>query len=232
MRWHTTSACLARRYFVQALNLAHASGDRALGGKVLALMSHQANFLGEYQEALDFARAARHGATGAATATTQAMFCAMEARVLASVGDRKACIRSMRDAQAAFARGNLDDDPDWIRYFDSAELHAEVAHCFTALRSPTDAVRHAAVSISGDHDAHPRSRTFCRVSLATSYLQRKEVEQACSTAIEALAIGGRIKSARVREYLQAFDRRLDEFGRARPITAFRDQARHILETAS
>jgi hypothetical protein len=38
---------LARRYFVQALSLAHVSGDRPLGGKVLALMSHQANYLGE-----------------------------------------------------------------------------------------------------------------------------------------------------------------------------------------
>ncbi|MEU6718351.1 hypothetical protein ABZ897_43370 [Nonomuraea sp. NPDC046802] len=30
----------ARRYYVQALNLAHAAGDRPLGGKVLALASH------------------------------------------------------------------------------------------------------------------------------------------------------------------------------------------------
>ena len=75
---------LARRYFVQALNLSHVSGDRPLGGKVLALMSHQANFLGEYQQAVDLARAAALGAGTAATPRVRAMYAAMEARGLAA----------------------------------------------------------------------------------------------------------------------------------------------------
>ncbi|MBB5491956.1 hypothetical protein [Nocardiopsis metallicus] len=36
---------LGRRYFFQALNLAHLGADRLFGAKALALLSHQANFL-------------------------------------------------------------------------------------------------------------------------------------------------------------------------------------------
>lgn len=223
---------LARRYFVQALSLAHVSGDRPLGGKVLALMSHQANFLGEYQEAVDFARAARHGAGTTATRTTQAMYAAMEARALASIGDKRACLRMMRDAESSFARRHSEDDPDWIRYFDAAELQDELAHCFTALRSPKEAERHANLSLADDSTAHPRSRTFCRISLATSYLDSKDIAHACETATAAIETAGRIKSARVRQYIRNFDRRLDGFGRVRAVADFREHARFVLDAAS
>lgn len=223
---------LARRYFVQALNLAHTSGDRALGGKVLALMSHQSNFLGEYQEAVDFARAAKHGAAGVATPKTHAMYCAMEARALASIGDKRSCIRVMRGAETSFARADTTDNPDWIGYFDAAELHDELAHCFTALRVPTDAEYHAKLALENGTTTRPRSRTFCRISLATSYVDRNESEQACATATVALKVAGRIKSARVRTYLKNFNRRLDDFGKDRSVVAFRAQARQIFEQAS
>ena len=219
---------LARRYFVQALNLAHASGDRPLGGKVLALMSHQANYLGEYQEAADLARAAALGAAGQATSRTRAMYAAMEARGLASIGDKRACLRMMKQAEASFAQASGADEPDWIEYFDQAELQDELAHCFTALRAPRDAERHANLALSQSSDLHPRSRTFCRVSLATSYLDAGDVPQACATAVEAVTAAGRIKSTRIRKYVCVFDRRLNEFGSHRSITEFRERAGALL----
>ncbi|MFI7060002.1 hypothetical protein ACIBL3_03385 [Kribbella sp. NPDC050124] len=149
---------LARRYFVQALNLAHASGDRPLGGKVLALMSHQANYLGEYQEAVDLARAAALGAAGRATPRVRAMYAAMEARALASIGDERSCLRAMQQAQAAFSQEAEDGEPDWIGYFDQAELQDELAHCFTTLRAPREAQQHAQLALGESSDLHPRSR--------------------------------------------------------------------------
>ncbi|WP_328524972.1 hypothetical protein [Kribbella sp. NBC_00359] len=223
---------LARRYFVQALNLAHASGDRPLGGKVLALMSHQANYLGEYREAVDLARAAALGAGADATPRVKSMYAAMEARGLASIGDKRACLRMMRRAETSFANGAAVDEPDWIGYFDQAELHDELAHCFTALRAPREAELHAHAALEQSIDLHPRSRTFCRISLATSYLAAGDVAQACETAGEALAAAGRIKSARVRKYVRTFDSTLNGFGRHRSISEFREQAREIVSYAS
>ncbi|MCF2531148.1 transcriptional regulator [Yinghuangia soli] len=222
---------LARRYFVQALNFAHASGDRALGGKALALMSHQANFLGEYQQALDFARAAKLGAAGHATPTVHAMYCAMEARALASIGDKRGCIRVMREAETSFDRGVVGENPDWIAYFDAAELHDELGHCFTGLRARADAEYHAGLSLGGLSDAYPRSRVFCRVSLATAQLHGKDVEQACATAAEGLAMAGRIESARVRSYLTAFNRELQPYACLTAVSEFRERAREAFDAA-
>ncbi|MGW7681447.1 hypothetical protein ACWGID_11950 [Kribbella sp. NPDC054772] len=223
---------LARRYFVQALNLAHASGDRPLGGKVLALMSHQANYLGEHQDAVDLARAASLGAGGTATPRVRSMYAAMEARGLAGLGNKRACLKAMKLAESVFSAGAEVDEPDWIAYFDRAELHDELAHCFTALRAPRDAEQNAHVALAQSTDLHPRSRTFCRISLATSYLDAGDVPRACEIAEDALSTAGRIKSARVRSYVRTFDRRLQSFGAQRSITGFRDRARDILSSAS
>lgn len=223
---------LARRYFVQALNLAHASGDRPLGGKVLALMSHQANYLGEYQDAVDLARAAALGAGAQATPRVMAMYAAMEARGLASIGDKRACLRAMKRAESSFTKNTEADEPDWIRYFDHAELHDELAHCFTALRAPREAEHHARLALVQAPDLHPRSRTFCRVSLATSYLDAGDIPRACETAGDALQAAGRIKSARVRSYVRSFDRRLNSYGSQRSIADFRERARAMLASAS
>jgi hypothetical protein len=54
------------------LRLANAGGDRMLGGRILAGMSHQANFLGYFDHAINLARAAQRGAAGHATPTAMA----------------------------------------------------------------------------------------------------------------------------------------------------------------
>ena len=84
---------MAQRYLAQALRLADAAGDRMLGGRILAGMSHQANFLGYHDHAADLARAAKKGARASATPTAMALFSAMEARALAAKGDPVGCLR-------------------------------------------------------------------------------------------------------------------------------------------
>src|SRR5262249_34739577 len=83
---------LAQRYYIQALRLSHAAGDRAYGGYVLAAsMSPLAGHLGTPREITQLARAAQEGARGHATPTTFAMFHAAEARGHAVQGDAQAC---------------------------------------------------------------------------------------------------------------------------------------------
>jgi transcriptional regulator with XRE-family HTH domain len=118
-------SALAQRYFIQALALAQAAGDRLLGASILDAMSHQATYTGRFGEAANLARAARTGTTGIATATLTAHFHTMEARALARLGDARACDRALAEAVREFERRTPDDDPDWIRYFDEAELAAE-----------------------------------------------------------------------------------------------------------
>jgi hypothetical protein len=68
----------AQRYFIQALGLAQAGGDRLLGAAILDSMSHQATYTGRFREAAGLAQAARTGTTGIATATLTAHFYTMK----------------------------------------------------------------------------------------------------------------------------------------------------------
>jgi hypothetical protein len=69
---------LAQRYYLHALRLAQDAGDRRLAGSILSAMSHQATFLGRFDDAATLARAARMGISGVATPTLTAQFWAME----------------------------------------------------------------------------------------------------------------------------------------------------------
>ncbi|YCK34177.1 hypothetical protein ACNF49_08820 [Actinomadura sp. ATCC 39365] len=133
MAYDTGLHGLAQQYMTKALMLAREAGDRMLGGRILAGMSHQANYLGHYGMAANLARSARMGAEGASTSTAMALFNAMEARALASQGDQVGGSRALGEAERWFERRNPEDDPVWLKYLDEAELTAEFTHCFRDL---------------------------------------------------------------------------------------------------
>ena len=124
---------LAQRYFVQALRLAQSAADRRLACSVMSAMSHQATYLGHLPEAVNLARAAREGLRDQATPALTAQFLTMEARALASSGDTHGCHSALAAVERAFQVPEPGVDPEFISYFNEAELAAETAHCFRDL---------------------------------------------------------------------------------------------------
>jgi tetratricopeptide (TPR) repeat protein len=216
---------LAQRYFIQALGLAQAAGDRLLGAGILDAMSHQATYTGRFREAANLARAARTGTSGIATATLTAHFHAMEARALARLGDSKACDRALAEAVREYERRNPEDDPGWFQYFDEAELSAEFGHCLRDLGRAADAAQYAGRSVGAAGDgAFARSDFFATMVLADAYLAAGELEQACDTALVALSAGEQIRSGRCVNYLREFGDHLAGAGNTTSVTDFRQQA--------
>jgi transcriptional regulator with XRE-family HTH domain len=217
---------LAQRYFIQALGLAQAAGDRLLGASILDAMSHQATHTGRFSEAANLARAARTGTAGIATATLTAHFHTMEARALARLGDAKACDRALAAAAQEFERRRPDDDPGWIRYFDESELAAEFGHCLRDLGRAADAAQYAGrcVSVVGG-TTFVRSDFFAAMVLADAQLAAGNLEEACATARQALTAGELIRSARCVNYLREFGTHLTRAADATVVTDFQEQAR-------
>jgi len=218
--YDTGQHALAQRYLHQAFRLAKAAGDRPLAGRILAGMSHQANFLGYYEQAVHLARGAAQGARGQATPTAMALFHSMEARALSSQGNEQEATAAMLEAERYLSDSNPDDDPDWIKYFDLAELNAEFAHCFRDLDKPELATEHAAKSIEVSESLYVRSLSFCRTVLATSYLQANEVEQAVTIARQVVDTAAGLKSYRVDAYLDEFRGRLRKFADLPAVKSF------------
>ncbi len=220
---------LGRRYFLQSLNLAHLASNRLLGAKALALLSHQANFLGEYRTAVDFARTAKTGTQGHSTPAIQAMLAAMEARALASLGEERACSRALQEMETAFSRIHQDEEPPWMSYFDASELSDELAHCFHDLGHGALAAEHACQSVDLAPAAFRRSRTFAGLIHAGAHLMRPggpDLETACATATRVLNEAGRLRSARVKAYLDRFQKQLEPYARTPAVREFRD---HVTE---
>jgi transcriptional regulator with XRE-family HTH domain len=231
--WMSYDACyhgLAQRYFLQALRLAQDSNDRRLAGTILSAMSHQATFLGRYTQAATLARAALMGISAVATPTLRAQFRAMEARALARTGDTRACELALSEATKALESRNSDDEPEWITYFDEAELAAETAHCFRDVNRARQAVAHAENAMSGDH---VRSDFFATMVLADAHLRAGEPEEACRAALDALDLGEQLKSSRCVSYLAEFRQHLSRVADSAAVHDFHEQvAEHRLWIAT
>ena len=197
----------AQKYLVLALHAAKEAGDRPLGAFILSSMSRQMIHLDRPDDALELVHLAQYGSRDSASATTQAMLHALEARAYANMGQVNKCHRAVRMAEDTFADARAADDPPWIGFFTEAELRAENAHSYRDLayvagRSPTYAsLAHpemvkAVDGFSGD-PVHQRAYALNLVGMGTVHLLMKEPEQAAHFTDHAITVAKRVRSERV-----------------------------------
>lgn len=215
---------LAQRYYVQALRLSQAAGDRAYGSYVLVTMSRQAVYLGHGREAVQLARVAQQGVGSSAPPVVQALLHSVEARGHGVLGEVRACTASMVRAERALETARPGDEvPYWARFFDEAQLADEFGHCHRDLQQYRVAAQHAERSLQLRAPGYARSRLFCRVVLASSRLGLGELEQACQLGAEAAQAAGEMRSVRAVEYVRDFERRLEPYRDAAPVRGYRDR---------
>ncbi|MEU0704798.1 regulator [Streptomyces bacillaris] len=215
---------LAQRYFVQALRLAQAAGDRGYGAYVLITMSRQAVHLGHGREAVQLARVAQQGIGSAAPPLVQALLHSVEARGHAILGEARACTAALTRAEHALETARPGDEaPPWARPFDEAQLAHELGHCHRDLQQYRAAAQHAERSLQLRAPAYARSRLLCRVVLASARLGLGELEQACQLGAEAAQQAAEMRSVRATEYVRAFERSLEPYRDAAAVRGYRDR---------
>jgi hypothetical protein len=216
---------IAQRYFIQGLRLSQMAGDRLLGGSILSAMSHQATFMGRYQDAVSLARAAYTGPAGSLGPTMAAQFRAMEARALSRLGDERGCDLALVEAEHKLGQRTADSDPPYIAYFDEIELAAEIVHCFRDLGRSVEATERGAGSLFGD-GVNNRSDFFATMAQAEAYINQGEIGRGFDVAMSALSLGEGLKSARCTQYVREFQGRLTNHMReAAEFQDFGEQAR-------
>lgn len=215
---------LAQRYFVQALRLSQAAGDRMYGSYVLVTMSRQAVYLGHGREAVQLARVAQQGVGSSAPPVVQALLHAVEARGHGVLNEVRACTAALVRAERALEATRPEDDvPYWARFFDESQLADEFGHCHRDLQQYRAAAQHAERSLQLRPPAYARSRLFCRVVLASARLGLGELDQACQLGAEAAAQATEMRSVRAIEYVRDFERRLEPYRDAAPVRGYRDR---------
>ncbi|MFE2870806.1 regulator [Embleya sp. NPDC059259] len=223
---------MAQRYFVQALRLAQASGDRALGGFVLSTMSRQAVYLGHGREAVQLARVAQQGASGVATPRVRALFHAVEARGHGLLGDARACGAALlRAEQALECVAPGDEEPEWVAFMNEAQLTDDHAHCYRDLEDYDKAREYAERSLLLRGSEYTRSRLFCQTILATALLELGEVEQACRIEAEATEQAEGLRSSRAVDYVREFTHRLAPYRDVPAVREFEARSGCFVRTA-
>ena len=172
---------LATQYFHSALRFAHAAGNRLLGARVLAAMSHQAIYLGHLRQAIDFAQAARYITRQVATPRTVAMLAAMEACAHAAADDARQSQRALGDAAESLTLVADRSEPEWLD-FDEGGYLGHAARAFRDLGHPREAEEYAAKSVGLCLGSHSRTRAQRTTIQATAHLSMGEVDAAAAAA--------------------------------------------------
>jgi hypothetical protein len=220
---------LAQRYLIQALRLAQASGNAALGAHILAGMSDQANLLGHPGEALMLARAGQRGISTTSPPACLARLQILEARAHGSLRDATAATAAVARAERTFAAVDPANEPEWARFIDRAYLFGEAAHCFRDLSQPDQIDRFGTES---DEDATRQGRArrsaFSQAVLATADVQRGEIEAATARGMHVIDLAATIESTRAVEAVRDLQRRLACHSHEPDVRQFNTRAKEAL----
>jgi hypothetical protein len=190
---------LAQRYFHQALRLAKASGDRAFGGYVLALLVNQCLYLREYRQAVAFAEAAVRTAGHAVSHALTCDLYAMQAKAFSRMGDHASAHRAMTLAETAAGQIRRDEEPDETGYVQPGLLEANLADALMRLGDTAPAQAYAAEAVATG--AHERGRVHRLATLTDCQLRAGEAEQAAATAHMVLETMQGMESRRLNDRL-------------------------------
>lgn len=204
----------AQSYYVAALRSSASANDSLAGAHVLACMSFQATLAGHHQEAIALIDAAEEKTKHAATPRLRALLASRKSRAYAMAGNASACCRALNEAERQLdATTPQGAEPDWIYFFDEAELAAQAAACWVDLGQPAKARPLIDNALGSMSPQYIRDRTIYHVRSAEAHLHAHDLELACNDLHTAVDLAGRTGSVRsvhtirrAREAMSRYDR--------------------------
>lgn len=187
----------AQRYYFHALRMAKASGDRAFGGYVIALLANQALYRGNNRQVIQYAQTALRGARGRLSPALITDLSSLQAKAYARIGDRDGCHAAMRRAEAMAVRIRPAEEPPETSYVQAGLVETQHAD---ALRSLGDlgAARAYAQQAAG-LSSHARGRVHRLATLATILAGQGDAEAAADVAGRMLDHAAGMESRRITE---------------------------------
>jgi tetratricopeptide (TPR) repeat protein len=223
---------LAQRYMTQGLRLCAESGDRVLGGQILAGLSHLATSLGRPDEGVALARAGIATAKRSGSPLGLMRLHAMAARGHAAQGRHRETSQALREAENRLSASHgAEQESPWVRFLDHHYLEAEAALCYRDLGLATHAERMADESVRANADRR-RRQAISRSVLATAHLQQNRLDEAIGTATEALNTLASVHSERSVQALRDFRRRLEPHHKEPLAQEFERASRAVLGMAA
>ncbi|WP_037605289.1 hypothetical protein [Streptacidiphilus rugosus] len=193
----------ARSLYAEALATARMAGDAALEAHAFCNTAFLARDAGRPREAVRAAQAARSAAKGLGSARLLSLLALREAGGWALLRDRSACVRALGEARTAFESGVCEEDPEWMSFFNEAELAGLTAQCWAALGEFEPATDWARQAIALQPAHFVRNRALYTAELAHDQLGRGAVIEAAETGSTAVGLLAQVRSTRIRGMVSA-----------------------------
>ncbi|MFE5051232.1 tetratricopeptide repeat protein [Streptomyces sp. NPDC056637] len=221
----------ARSHYAEALATARVAGDPALEAHAFCNTAFLARDAGRPREAVRAAQAATRVAAQLASPRLLSLLALREAGGWAGLGDRRGCERALARAQALFARGRSDDDPEWMTFYGEAELEGLEAQCYSALGDWTRAARHARRAAALQDPHFTRNIALYTAELADDLARAGQPDEAASAGMRVLHLLTEVQSSRIQSMLATTARVLLPHRRASGVSAFLEQHASAPRTA-
>jgi len=176
----------SEQYYATAVVAATETGDPALAAYVRGFMSIVNANRDQPDEALALARSARDQAGRNAAATTRSWLESLVAQGYAARQQRAECLAGLKTAERILEQARPDQDPGWQYQFDGVRFQALAGGCYRQLGMTVLAERTLRDALAMLEPSCVRRRSAVLIELAEVGLQRRDVDEACSHAVEAL----------------------------------------------
>jgi tetratricopeptide (TPR) repeat protein len=195
---------LARAHLLSALELT----QDARNSPLQAMLFYCAGRMEQYHGPPDAALRLFQFGYPVALASRSSRLCALlevrEARCYAVMGNRDSAERALSLAVENFhAEGEL---PEWLKFFDEAELLAAVGVTWAELGGWDKAVAALRRSLRHRGDDYALARSFDLAELATCHLRSGDVDEGVRVATRSLNLVDQLNSRRARDRLAPLER--------------------------
>lgn len=207
---------LSQRYQFQALRMAKASGDRAFGGYVVALLSNQAMHLRRYRLVLQYTETALRGASGELSPALRADLHSLQAKAFARMGHRTDAHAQMDAAETTAGQIVPADEPAELGYVQPGLVETQNAEALRRLGDFAAAQVYAEESIRIGGDSHLRGKVHRYAGLAIILATQGEVERAADFAMQMLDHSQGMESWRMHDRVLGVQDVLREHGAGSP----------------
>jgi tetratricopeptide (TPR) repeat protein len=226
----------ARNYYRLAIRAADEVDNRALKATAIGREGFLPVSLGKPYEALPLLREAYALAEKSTTGQTKAWVAMMEAEALARIeGEKEECLTVLKRVEEVFHEENTGmeegpnkDDRKWTG-FTQPTLLGYKGTCLLHLHQPEEARSLLLTALDTLHPGPTRRRSLVLTDLALSYVQSREIEEACEMATLALVCTAQSKSPRSLQRLKHFKKTLQPWRNLACVRRFAN-AMNILES--
>ncbi|MFY1623742.1 hypothetical protein ACN268_11105 [Micromonospora sp. WMMD735] len=177
---------LAQRHLLTALRLAKASGDRAFGAYVVALMANQALYLDEYRLVVQYAQAALRAAGTTISPALTADLHALAGKAYARMGDATGSHPHLRHAETLAGRIPHAGSPAEVSYVQPGLVETQIAEALRRLGDLTAAQTYAEESVRTGTTTHLRGQAHRYAGLSLILTARGDLDRSAHAAAHML----------------------------------------------